>query len=664
MSSSTQGESSCLSCRARKVKCDRVSPQCSPCKKRKLHCEIPVAPPRVRWLRPRLNEVPEDDVEDLHARRRPLFTARDLAHNAAELVFSTGDISVVSILDELDQQTNGIGNDQTLCNGPFHVFQATEMLSTTELETLSDIFDPELWNPMSANVAEMMEEENEYSPDQLAKTPEFLSLEDTLDSETFILENMDFVCQPTPGATQSVISLPSSPSRSSASDLEDFTMPLTKMLLDHYRHTMVTFFTPARVEAKSPWEAIYIPSLLSTVGEIGLAGDSSNAKVSLLFAVFAISAFSQSQSSSPEEQGYQDWNALGELYRERASRRLKQSLFNLSHDKAKKEKYKDILMALLSMVTICVVSGKMENAAHYLRDIEEIINLHGVQKVSQSSKVRMLHSIYLYLRVVTERTCIEGRSQPNIFVNSLTLSISSSQDISTWDRLIGFSSPLTEGTLNLDTPSKSTFEEIYSVPQSLFKLILQTTHLSVLVNKMQTSGTYNIDHGSLPGQVKDLESKICTWEYESPGNWHSAHTPLPQREIFPYHFVQAMYKALIVYFYRSVRDVNTVILQVYVQQIIDHLFEYDKKKEQHMDQSANTCWPGFIAGCEALDPKLREQISDWLERSGRSTGIRMFIVALEALQKVWHTRCLPGMQNAPWNRVLEEFSELRVLVLS
>lgn len=131
-------------------------------------------------------------------------------------------------------------------------------------------------------------------------------------------------------------------------------MPLTKMLLDHYRHTMVTFFTPARVEAKSPWEAIYIPSLLSTVGEIGLAGDSSNAKVSLLFAVFAISAFSQSQSSSPAEQGYQDWNALGELYRERASRRLKQSLFNLSHDKAKKEKYKDILMALLSMVTICV----------------------------------------------------------------------------------------------------------------------------------------------------------------------------------------------------------------------------------------------------------------------------------------------------------------------
>ncbi|KAJ5503486.1 hypothetical protein N7463_006360 [Penicillium fimorum] len=666
MSPSTRGENSCLSCRGRKVKCDRLLPQCSPCKKRKLNCEIPVALPRVRWLRPRLNEVSDNDAEDLHARRRPLFTADDLAHNSAELVFIAGDSSVVSILDELDQRTDGIGNDQTLCNGPFHVFQATEMLSTTQLETLSDIFGLDPWNPSLENVAEMIEEENEYSPDQVAKSPGFLSLEDPLEPEMFLLDNIDFVYPPRPGATQSVVSLPSSPSRSSVLDLEDFTMPLAKMLLDHYRHTMVTFFTPARVEAKSPWETIYIPSLLSTVGEIGLTGDSSNAKVSLLFAVFAISAFSQNQSSSPTEQAYRDWNALGEMYRERASRRLKRSLFNLSHGKAKKEKYKDILMALLSMVTICVVSGKMGNAAHYLRDIDEIINVHGVQKVSQSSKVRMLHSIYLYLRVMTARTCIEGRSQPNIFESSMTLSISPSvQDISTWDRLIGLSSPLTEDCLNLDTPSKTIFEEIYSVPQSLFELILQTTHLSGLINKMQKSRTYNIDHDSLSGQVKDLESRICTWEYEPRGNLgHSAHTPLPQGEIFPYHFVQAMYKALIVYFYRRVRDVNAAILQFYVQQIIDHLFEYDKKKQIHMDQSANTCWPGFIAGCEALNPKLREQISDWLERSGRSTGIRMFTVALEALQKVWQTRSLPGMQNAPWNGVLEEFSELRVLVLS
>jgi hypothetical protein len=309
----------------------------------------------------------------------------------------------------------------------------------------------------------------------------------------------------------------------------------------------------------------------------------------------------------------------------------------------------------------------MENAAHYLRDIEEVINLHGVQKASRSSKVRMLHSIYLYLRVVTERTRIEGRSQPNISATHIGMGISSSaQDRFTWDRLIGYSSSLTRSGTDTETPDKSTFEEIYSVPQSLFKLILKTTHLSALINKMQKSGNpRDIDHADLSEEVKDLENRICTWEYEPQGSLgHSAHVTLPQRDIFPYHFVQAMYKALIVYFYRSVRDVNATILQFYVQQIIDHLLEYDRKKQKHMDQSANTCWPGFIAGCEALDPQLREKIANWLEISGRSTGIRMFIVALEALKKIWQTRGLPGMQNTHWNRVLDQFSELRVLVLS
>lgn len=262
----------------------------------------------------------------------------------------------MSLLDELDHQSDTIANHQTLCNGPFHVFQVAEMLPTVQSEIISDIFDAELWNLDSVYVDNVLEEEVEYSPDQHGESPDFLGRDDPiLETETFILENVDFDYPPTPGVTQSVISLPSSPSRSSASDLEDFTMPLAKMLLDHYRHRMVAFFTPARTEAKSPWEAIYIPSLLGTVGEIGLAGDSSNAKVSLLFAVFAISAFSQSQSLSPmEENEHRDWNSIGEMYRERASRRLKQSLRSLSRDKVKKEKYKDILMALLSMVTICV----------------------------------------------------------------------------------------------------------------------------------------------------------------------------------------------------------------------------------------------------------------------------------------------------------------------
>ncbi|KAJ5558724.1 hypothetical protein N7535_009397 [Penicillium sp. DV-2018c] len=679
MATRAQNENSCLNCRSRKVKCDRIMPRCSPCKKRKLDCEMPAAPPRMLWLRPRLNVGSDDELEDLHARRRPLFAAHDLAHNAADLLSTAGDSSVLSILDELDRKTEDIKGDETLCNGPFYVFQVNDRRSSTPSDSLIDIFDSELWDSTLTNVGNMLEAEDEDDPHQLAEAPKSLSLEDAvLQFDQFDLDGIDFFYSSTPETlNQALVPLSSSPSRTTALDLENFSMPVAKMLLDHYRNNMVALFTPARTEAKSPWEAVYIPSLLSTVGEVGLAGDSSNAKVSLLFAVFAISAFSLDGGSSPTEGRpvSQDWNALGELYRERATRRLKLSLADLSRKQAKKEKYKDILMALLSMVTISVVSGKMGNAAHYLRDVEEIINLYGMQKAAQSSKVRMLHSIYLYLRVLTERAATtDYRYQLSAPTSSKDpTTTSSGQELSEWDRIIGFSSSSQRAGINLDfapspgSPYKSMFEEIYSVPQALFKLILQTTHMLARVEKQRKSGRpSSMDHDAFAEEVKDLESRICTWEYYGlqDDSAYSAHAPLPGRELFTYHLVQAVHKALIVYFYRCVRDVNAAILQSHVQQIIHHLSEYDRMKEKYKDQSSNTCWPGFIAGCEALDPQLREQIADWLERSCQSSGIRMFSVALEAIQKVWQARSLPGMQNTPWNSVLAQFSELRVLVLS
>jgi hypothetical protein len=145
------------------------------------------------------------------------------------------------------------------------------------------------------------------------------------------------------------------PSMSTPSDLQDFSMPTAKLLLDHYQTISITLYTPAPVEAKTPWEIIYMPNLLSTLGEIALTGNSSDARLSLLFAVLAISAFRldiiqphTNESATP------DWHSLGELYRERATRRLQMTLRGLSGAAPKREKYKNILMPLLSMVTICV----------------------------------------------------------------------------------------------------------------------------------------------------------------------------------------------------------------------------------------------------------------------------------------------------------------------
>ncbi|RDH28675.1 hypothetical protein BDQ94DRAFT_96056 [Aspergillus welwitschiae] len=89
---------------------------------------------------------------------------------------------------------------------------------------------------------------------------------------------------------------------------------------------------------------------------------------------------------------------------------------------------------------------------------------------------------------------------------------------------------------------------------------------------------------------------------------------------------------LIIYFYRCVRGINPTILQPYVQQTIHHLSEFDKQKQIAGDRSSNTCWPGFVAACKAIEPQTRQAFIRWLERSGEGTGIRMFNVALEAVR--------------------------------
>lgn len=314
----------------------------------------------------------------------------------------------------------------------------------------------------------------------------------------------------------------------------------------------------------------------------------------------------------------------------------------------------------------------MNNAAHYLRDLEKVITLYGITKPRQSQKVKMLHSIYLYLRVLTGGTILPDRD-PNYTPMGEEESGPDSgpslyRRFSTWDKLMQ-EPPHTHDIMNLDfmqclVSPKSTFEQIYSVPETLFKFIFETTELAREAERLRAlhRRATHTDHDEFATKVKKLENNICEWEHEGRQSCNSMH--LPSGERFPYHLVQAIYAALMIYFYRCVRDVNAVVLQPYVQQTIYHLTEFDKQKERSKDQSSHICWPWFIAGCEATRPQTRQQISEWLERFAKHSRMRMFSVALKAIRKVWAARSLPGKQNLSWGSILGEFNDLRVLVLS
>ncbi|KAE8552193.1 hypothetical protein EYB25_006087 [Talaromyces marneffei] len=616
---------------------------------------------------------------ETYARRRPLFKANQQAQNAADLLELVSQAPIEVMLESIDRKEAAVELGGVIRNGPFQMFRGRTLGSSNSIDFIQDDqsspIHMESWSTPVPDLDEIDRYILQTSTDR-THSPTATPQEVGLQFQTVINDSLPLdkgssgISSDFPSFIPSHI--PPEISPECATDLKDIDMSTVKLLLDYYQNTLVPRLTPAEVPYKSPWKTLYIPNILSAVGDVVLSGNGSNAKMSLMFAALAISAFNLDglDRSTGDESAIQarDWRKLGRIYRERATKRLKSSLLVLSTVQTKKEKYKDILMSMLSMITICVVSGDMENAAHYLRDLGQYISIYGMPKLFKSRKVQMLHSIYLYLCILTRCPDTQAQGFAIMSTHGPNQDVAlSSQQPPTWDILVQCSpdEQLNDQVLAAEMLyfPKSIFEQIYSIPESLFKLILQTTQLAGEVAKISSRDKLILGGDELlASKIKDLEGKICSWDYNDVVGVQPIHRP--PKEQFPHHFVQAMYAALMIYFYRGVRDLHIAAVQPYVEQTIYHLMEFDKMKEPYNDRSSNTCWPGFIAGCEATQIKTRNQIDAWMERSAQDSGFRMFSVARRAIQKVWNARSQSRNQNLSWNGILKDCSDLRVLVLT
>jgi hypothetical protein len=131
------------------------------------------------------------------------------------------------------------------------------------------------------------------------------------------------------------------------------TVPLNAhFLLDHYKAQMGRLFSPLRVR-KPPWSVLHLPNALSTLSELSLWGKTSHAKHSLFYSLLAVSAFNLDRIELGLPSTSNFWWAVGEAYSEMAEREMQRCLANELLG-LQKSKYKEILMALMTMVTISV----------------------------------------------------------------------------------------------------------------------------------------------------------------------------------------------------------------------------------------------------------------------------------------------------------------------
>lgn len=271
--------------------------------------------------------------------------------------------------------------------------------------------------------------------------------------------------------------------------------PMARYLLNYYIEDVADMMTVIPL-AKNPWKFIYFPRAIMAIGELASLGRTSNARNGLLNALLAVSAFnlqSKFVRGSDEMKYYVD---LGIQLRRQANefvgKCMQEDILN--------QKYKDVLVAVLSMVTIDVVWGTMSSCKIHLDHCEKIIEKKMQHKKKLSSKAIILHRIFSSLKLIQDSTSLENIQKNEIFLNE-------------------------NNYMNFLTGSKPTIEQLDELNSGQFRGIFR----SFKTNKLGKTGSHYreqyIDKANSVSNLNKFEYSKYDSQLSSKQNTTSLTTP-------------------------------------------------------------------------------------------------------------------------------------------
>lgn len=267
------------------------------------------------------------------------------------LIQQTEGRCIDEILDKMELETDGTENWQGMyAFGPFHVFSSTmHGIASSPFPTLDSLleFNPDVADEMFQSFSGIPWVFPDINIDLLGCE---YGLQDNQPTETSLPPNNNATqnghdqIQLMQELSTVLLQYP----KTFAADISDLAGSCVKLLIKHYESSIASALTPV-LGQKTPWQILHLPAVISTYGEIEIIGDSNNARVALLFAVLSVSAY---QLHYAQSCSWQMWR-FAEICRLRSKKRL-MTFVREATGTRKAAKYKEILMAILSMVTISV----------------------------------------------------------------------------------------------------------------------------------------------------------------------------------------------------------------------------------------------------------------------------------------------------------------------
>ncbi|GKZ61783.1 hypothetical protein AnigIFM49718_008509 [Aspergillus niger] len=622
----------CETCRRRHAKCDETRPSCLVCKRAGLVCERY----EIRLL---------FDASDSQSSRcrRPLFT-EDMRQRMSEQLTDSLDLDDVhTILTKIDDQCENQEGDTnssfTTCMGPFGAFRVVRAevdLPESPMDPVDEPLPHVEENPAIAGME--MSLDDAFSNDPLMEclfghvnvdvTADldahdfFAATLPSAESEGISPQSLSggFLMGPTPSVPLQA-SLLSSPEIQYAPSVTNLAPPDAPLLLSAYTKNVTQLFSPIQLE-KSPWSMLYMPPAMETLALLTMGELANNTRMSIFYAILATSAFTQ-RLSSLTRSASQYWQRQAETFAIEAQNYLKRALHDASSS-VKKVKYKDVLIALLCMNTVSESTSVLP-VSHV-----EIESDHASPDTVRSIATTRSFRLRQWEGRLDQR--MSELKEQHQGENDLHLEIPGR-----WDSTM--------------------YPQVFGLPESLLFLLSQVTRLG---NERDLSdlGSYTgaLDFRQFSARARSLERCISTWRPPSLPDADPQSIIAQTNATVVRLMLSALHKALLIFFYRRIYDVDPMILQDKAWQVRDALAQVERDDMPATRIAAPFIWAAFIAACEALDPSLQDWFAGWFETSARKSGLGTFKLALKIARQVWERQRQPPNSSAStsWPQIMRE----------
>lgn len=463
----------------------------------------------------------------------------------------------------------------------------------------------------------------------------------------------------------------------------------SRYLLHHYitsvSQTMTVVGHPS-----NPWMQIFVPRAISAIGDLVATGYTTNSRNALLHALLAISAYNLQSKYPKNSQNRKHYSELGLKLKSEAYKLLWPCFTEDISD----QKYKDVLVSILSMVPIDVVSGSMSDCRVHLLACQKFIEMRLSSRRDISPKAATLHRIFCFLRLLQESTVFTDLME--IDDEELNEVITDDQDIDTIltgadgskmsdkkrlkfsdagggifqkekdPKKIGKDDRKNSHEGYFDTPIKKSLKGSPNAPppgtqrlkiseywlgqpdlapcsdsfdlSSILAMYGLPDSLQALLSRTTALAKRCISFRQKKGtnyeseQIRVLEQDLLQWRFEK------SKIGIPsfndnRKAVLHYHCI-SFHGALVIYFYRLVLGWPASSLQDRVKYLMHILLEMQNFKSKVSVISTPLLWAGFVGACEALTEDTRQGYTKYIQDLAEC-GMGTYYVPRNVITEAW-----------------------------